>query len=498
MRINGRGVQAIVLGVVAALAVAACGGSNVSPEEARDMHREAAGLAQGDAAVGDSVVPGAITGDQADDPGTPTGAEQQSGGSTPGGTGTGSPGTGQQASSGGSKPPSGTGKNAADGGVRAASCAGLKNQTGVTDSEITLANVSDLSGPVPGLFAAARDGVQAYIAYFNATSTLCGRKLKLVSYDSRTDAGGDQVGYATACKTAFAAVGSTSILDSGGAAIADDCGIPDLRAVSLSNERVRCDVCYPAQSSRTGFIGEGPYVQMRKENKAASESSAFLYLNTGGSPVLAQGYAQVAKQVGWKVKMIQGIDTAEFNYGPYVQRMKSLGVKYVHFVSATPQAIRLVRAMHAANFKPEIYQLSQTQYTREYTEGAGSDADGSLISLPHGMFTQPNAEMKLYLTWLQQVRPGADPSTFGVFAWSAMRLFVENATGLGGKLTRAALLKEVRAERRWTANGMHLVMDVGGKNTYTCAYLTRYSGGSWKQSPRSQVCGKVRRTSFAE
>ncbi|MGJ0558366.1 ABC transporter substrate-binding protein [Methylocystis sp.] len=489
MRTNGLWTSGIVAAALAALVLTACG-SRVSPEKAAEMRQqtaEAAGLSD---PAGGTVLPG-TSGDVAapavsgEVPGVSTGTAPGvavPGATTPGGS---------------SNPGTGTGENAPTGTVKVGSCAGLKNQTGITDSEIVLGNVSDISGPVPGLFAAARDGARAYVQYFNTTSNLCGRKLRLLEYDSRTDAGADQVAYAKACTETFATVGSVSILDSGGAGTAQGCGIPDLRAVSLSNERVRCSVCFPAQSSRTGFIGEGPYVQMRKENRAASENAAFLYLNTGGSPILAKGYAETAKQAGWNIKMIQGIDTTEFNYSPYVQRFKSLGIKYVHFVSATPQAARLAKAMEAASFKPDIYQLSQTQYTNEYVETAGAAGNNSLISLPHGLFTAPNAEMRLYLTWLQQVRPGADPSTFGVFAWSAMRLFIENATQLGGKLTRTSLLAEVKKERRWTANDIHLVMDVGGKNTYTCAYLTRLQGGVWRQSPRTQVCGKVYRNSFA-
>lgn len=487
-----RGQRSLVVGTaLAALVLTACG-SQISPQRAAEMQREtaqAAGLT--DPATG-LVAP---DGSPASSPEIASATDAES---SPGqGTGTSGVVAEGTAPRGSSVPGAGTGVNAATGTVRAGTCAGLKNQTGITDKEIVLGNVSDISGPVPGLFAAARDGARAYVAYFNATSNLCGRKLRLLEYDSRTDAGGDQVGYTKACSETFAAVGSVSILDSGGAGTAQGCGIPDLRAVSLSNERVRCSVCFPAQSARTGFIGEGPYVQMRKENPAASQNSAFLYLNTGGSPVLAKGYAEVAKQAGWNIKMVQGIDTTEFNYSPYVQRFKSLGIKYVHFVSATPQAARLAKAMESAGFKPDIYQLSQTQYTNEFVSTAGSAGNNSLISLPHGLFTNPNAEMKLYLTWLQQVQPGADPSSFGVFAWSAMRLFIENATELGGKLTRSALLGEVKKERRWTANDIHLVMDVGGKNTYSCAYLTRLSGGVWRQAPKTQVCGKVIRNSFA-
>ena len=46
------------------------------------------------------------------------------------------------------------------------------------------------------------------------------RKLKLITYDSRTDASADQQAYTKACDEVFAMVGSMSAFDSGGASTA--------------------------------------------------------------------------------------------------------------------------------------------------------------------------------------------------------------------------------------------------------------------------------------
>ena len=296
----------------------------------------------------------------------------------------------------------------------------------------------------------------------------------------------------------FATIGSTSILDSGGAATAQRCGIPDIRATSLSNERANCTVCYPTQASRTGDLSEGPYKQLRRENKAATDNAAYMYLNTGGSPILAQAHSEVAKSAGFNVKFIQSVETTDFNYGPYVQRLKNEKIRYVYFFGADPQAVRLVKAMESAGYKPDILQLAQTNFSAAYVKNGGKAADRSLIWVPHSLFTQPNAEMSLYLRWLQQAVPGADPSSFGVFAWSASRLFVEKSIALGGKLTRASLVQAVKKETSWTANGIHTKMDVGGKSTFQCAYLTRLNGGVWTQSPKTPICGKIIRTKFHE
>jgi NAD(P)-dependent dehydrogenase (short-subunit alcohol dehydrogenase family) len=71
--------------------------------------------------------------------------------------------------------------------VTAGDCAGFRNGVGVTDTKITIANASDMSGLVPGLFKDAQQAVEAYVAYFNAGQEICGRKLEYLPLDSRLD-----------------------------------------------------------------------------------------------------------------------------------------------------------------------------------------------------------------------------------------------------------------------------------------------------------------------
>ena len=97
-----------------------------------------------------------------------------------------------------------------------------------------------------GSSSPSQDAVKAYVAYFNSTSDICGRKLKLVTYDSRTDAGADQQNYAKGCDETFAMVGSMSAFDSGGAATAQGCGLPDVRSAAVTRDRNACNTCFPA------------------------------------------------------------------------------------------------------------------------------------------------------------------------------------------------------------------------------------------------------------
>jgi hypothetical protein len=85
-----------------------------------------------------------------------------------------------------------------------------------------------------------------------------------------------------------------------------------------------------------------------------------------------------------------------------------------------------------------------------------------------------------YLSWLQQVKPGALPTFLGVYSWSAARLFAETAAKLGGKLTRATLLSELAKVDNWTSQGLTAPQHVGSKRTGGCMRYLQLQGGVWK------------------
>ena len=204
--------------LVLTLTLAACG-SQLDPDQVAGQTGGGGTTAQGGEIVpgaptssGADIAAGGTTGD------TTTGGGAPVGGAPAGGDTSGGGAAGGDEAGGGGGGGHGSGDNAAGGGGAAASCDGFKNGPGVTDSEITIGNAADVSGPVPGLFSSSQDAVKAYVAYFNSTSDICGRKLKLATYDTRTDAGADQQAYAKGCDEVFAMVGSMGAFDSGGAA----------------------------------------------------------------------------------------------------------------------------------------------------------------------------------------------------------------------------------------------------------------------------------------
>jgi ABC-type branched-subunit amino acid transport system substrate-binding protein len=464
-----------VLVLTGALLLAACG-SRLDPDEVVGLGAAGAGVAP-DGTVVDGAVPGT-------DPEVPGGAVDAGGGTT---TGTGtdparSGGGGSAGSGGAAEPPAGGGEeNAADGGVRAGSCEGFDNdQPGITEDTITLANVADISGPVPGIFEAAQQGTRAFVEYFNSTQDLCGHKLAVELLDSRADAGADQQAYATACDKTFAAVGSMGAFDSGGAATAAGCGLPDLRSASTTPERNQCATCFSAQALTPHLIASAVPKFFLKEHREAAAAVGILYINAGAAAPNAAFQRNAWVKAGWKVPYFQGIDVAEFNYAPYVQAMKDKGVKMVVYTGPYQNSVKIQQAMQQQGFEA-LWLQDPTIYDQGYVDQAGSLGEGSYVYSTFELFDSNVPEMKLYRAWLDQVSPGAEPNFYGLYAWSAARLFVQQAVALGGDLTRESLVASLRKVKDWTSNGIHAPQQVGTKVTANCIKIFQLNGGSWRQ-----------------
>ena len=137
-----------------------------------------------------------------------------------------------------------------------------------------------------------------------------------------------------------------------------------------------------------------------------------------------------------------------------------------------------------------IYFQDPLIYDQNYTREAGEAGNGTYVFATHPLFDDTsNREMVLYRSWLQQTSPGASPSYFGLYAWSATRLAVEKMVALGGRLTRATLVAEIAKTNDWTANGLHVAQPVGSKGKAECVTMLQLQNGTWGYgSGRGYMC----------
>jgi ABC-type branched-subunit amino acid transport system substrate-binding protein len=396
---------------------------------------------------------------------------------------------------------SGSGTGGSVGGVRPGNCAAFRNGTGITNSTVNIANVADLSGPVPGLFKSAQQAVTAYVAYFNSTSSICGRKLKLEHLDSQTSESGDQQANTTACG-AFAMVGSLGAFDAGGAQTATQCGIPDIRALATEDARQKAHVMYSAYALTSREVPNTAFDYFKRVGGDAYKHAAFVYLDAGGSSLNERYFQTAEEKLGYHFAYVQGINVAGglIPYDSYATQMASKGIKYVQYIGANaPYAQQLKQAIdlesrNKPDFHP-MFVMDPTGYDNAYTS-AGSFTDGTYAFVPGPLYLDPgeiakNPELSRYASWLQRTAGGA-PTYYGVWAWAAAVLFTQLAVQLGGKLTRASLLAALRATHHFTANGMVGPEDVGAKKTTTCMSVVQRVNGAWvRKTPYPYTCGQL-------
>ena len=360
---------------------------------------------------------------------------------------------------------------------------GGATDTGITDTTITIANVSDISGAVPGLFEDAQLAVKAYVAYFTAReATIYGRQLRLLSLDSRLDTGANRSASIQACNDAFAGVGSVSAFDQGGAPVVRECGFPDLRSLSNSGEMKSVSTAFPVNPAGSpGDRGLGQYGWPAQRFPDAVKSAAFLFIDGGAvtRELAEEDVLATEAFLGYDFVYTAAIGITETNYSPFVQQMKSKGVRYVTFVGAYQQAAAVAKEMQRQGFVPDVYSPTVTAYDDDFLAIAGPAAEGAYIAVATSLNEEraANEELQLYAQWLDQIEPGAVPTSIGQYAWSAAKLFVEKMKEIGPRPTRKALLEAMPSVTAYTGGGLLAPANIGGRQLNDCAQFVQVQGG---------------------
>lgn len=455
--------QILIVGIITLCLGATACGARLTPEQRR--------LALGEFSSGS----GSSTGSTATGPAEAAGPTTGPAASGDVGANAGNAATGGQGGAGGQQGAGGGGS----------ACAGTKGSSdvGVTATDITVANIADISGPVPGIFQSAQQATQAFANYWNAThGGICGRKLKVMALDDRSDSGGYRDQLLKACSSTFASVGSMSAFDDT-APTAGQCGLPDFSAAAVTLPHENNSTTYAANSTRIGVISSTVPGYFASTFPQAVSKAAFLYINVGASIDNATADWQAYEKYGhgWNFVMKQPIQVSDFNYSNYVQQMKSKGVRFVQFLGAYQEAAKLAQTMQQQGFKPDVFLLDPTGYNKDYVAQVGPAGDGTYVYTDAALFEEANGnpELATYLSWLQKTAPGAVPSYFGMFAWSAARMFATLAEQVGANLTRKAILAKAAQLTNWDGNGITSVHNIASRLTSECFAIIQLQGGAW-------------------
>jgi ABC-type branched-subunit amino acid transport system substrate-binding protein len=454
-RMRGPRGKLTVLAILAVLALVstACG-SRLTKQERENA---IAALTRGGGGGGSSTTTGGDT--------TTTGTTGTTGGSTSGGSSTTT--TGGGGSSGGT---SDGGGGVVSSPVGTCAKATKGGQTGLTATNIKIATLADISGVQPGLFQSAWDGAKAAAAYINSTGGICGRQVVPDLLDSKTDSGGNRAAMEQACANDFAVAGSMSAFDDGSAQPGQACGIPDMTAITTNRAKYNATDVFPAFPNSGPWIGTSSAKYIAKAYPTAIKHAAILWLNQAVAVTNANARIKAWTSVGFNFVYKQEVQVLQASYTSFISDMKNRGVQYVTFVGDFQNIVRMQQSMKQQNWFPKVRDWDSVAYNPQYLQTDPQAVEGSFVFVNNAMIEEANTnpEMKLYLTWLQRAAPGSVPDYFGIYAWSAYRLFQKIATGIGPDITRAKVLAALKATSTWNDYGMHGPQQTGAKKPTVC------------------------------
>jgi ABC-type branched-subunit amino acid transport system substrate-binding protein len=416
------------------------------------------------------VLPTIPTGTTGGQTGTTTGSGKTNGGKP---TKTGS----SPAAGGTSTLPAGVGAPAPAGGN------GGSTDVGVTATQILLGNVSDLSGPQPGLFQSAVNGTNAYIAYIDSLGGIYGRQLKIDVADSQTSCESDRNGMEELVGKVFAFAGSASLNDECGATVlASHKTVPDAhlavtpQANALSNN-------FSVNPIGTK-INNGTFEWAAGNfGKSVVEHTGFLYANLPAVNNVANLSIRGGDSAGWKFVSHQSVSPTATDFTAQIIQMRQAGVKFFYTLFDAQELAEFVRNANQQNFHPIIdapLVYDQTFFTQL---GSASLANGIFgFNAETLFFSKSDAgipEVALFQKWYGAVTGNGPADTFAANAWAETALLVQAIAEAGPDLTRTKVLVELGKIHSFDDNGFYAKSDPADKGEGNCYVVWEIKNGEY-------------------
>jgi ABC-type branched-subunit amino acid transport system substrate-binding protein len=405
-------------------------------------------------------------------------------------------GGGASGAAGGSSTKSAGGAQA-QGGAGACASTGGNSDVGVTSNSITLANVSLLTGPVPGLFKGATDGTKAFFNYQNSLGGVCGRKLVLDPRDDQFDANQNKSQYQDAIGKDFGFVGSFSVVDEGGSSVlAAHPDVPDV-AYALSHAHFNLPNNFSPQPLPPGWrLGSLNYFKAKFGPDVISHM-AILIEDAQSAKDAANGEMAAAKSVGYNFVYSRVVEPTEANFTSDVVAMQQKGVKGIMMTGEVGAFVRVAKAMKQQNFTVPFANWGANAYDPAFvTSDAAAATTGSILDQQLAMYQgedSTNPEVQLFNKWLKQV--GGKPDIFAAFGWESARLFVQALTAnpaVAAKPTRAGVMAQLKQIDNFDGNGMLAPAGPASKRPPSCFIVINVQNGKFVRAdpPSGFICNQ--------
>jgi ABC-type branched-subunit amino acid transport system substrate-binding protein len=402
--------------------------------------------------------------------GQTAGGGQQGGGSTSAGGTSGTAGTaGTAGTSGtsGTKPSIGKGStntNSGSSGGGGGGCPTGGTDVGLTSNSIVLGGVADVSGPVAGLFAGARQGLTAFTQYANSTGGICGHQVVADFADSATNCSQNQNATEQLSSKVFAFIGNFSLYDGvgcGGSVIKAHPTIPDI-SVAIDPTLSTLPNHFDFAPGPPGY-GTGMFAYYQKKFGTKVQHVGTITENIPSVLAKQRVFVHTAESQGWKFVYSNAASPTTSNFTSNFQQMcgrDHIQVFFTETENAQNAATMMAneRSVAACNGVINIMGIA-------YDSALLPDFQGDPKSLvvygwtPNALFFNADEatripEVALFQKWFRRTNPGQPINLYAMYVWSAGRLMQQAIENAGPTLNRKSVLASLDKIHNFTDNGL--------------------------------------------
>lgn len=314
---------------------------------------------------------------------------------------------------------------------------------GVTDNEIVVGSIQDLSGPVAMLGEHFRQGMQMRIDEANAAGGVSGRKIRLIVEDS----GWDTKKGVLAARKLLDKDDVFALINTLGSSIA-------VATIPLALEK-NVPSLFPAAPVPVTYEPISPYkfsvdmpyelqvpIGVRYLVKTGNyKNIGVIYQDDDFGKDVIKGLTAITRELGKPICEQSSFRRGATDFSSQVSRVKSAGCDLIVIGGSTRETIGIMSEARKQDWKPG-FLVTASAYSAQLHQLGGAGVDGlyATVSFPHpyadGATPQLTAWIKSY-----KDRFNADPSPFSTMGYLKADLFVRATEKVGKNLTAASLSK---------------------------------------------------------
>lgn len=360
----------------------------------------------------------------------------------------------------------------------------LAQSQGVSNNEIVIGTIQDLSGPVAAYGKQARQGMQLRIDELNEQGGVNGRRIKLVVEDSAYDP-----------KKAVLATQKLVNKDSIFAMVAHFGTAHNMAAMPIQFERnvinfmpisAAREMYEPAHKLKFAYFATY-YDQIRTwlpklvKDKGARKICTIYQDDDAGLEVV-RGAEAALKAIGMDFTERTSFKRGATDFSSQVARMKAAGCDLVVLGTIIRETIGTIAEARKTGFAP-VFVASQAAYTDVIPRLGGKSMDGLYATMVQPFPNLDDGSQAIRF-WANKykTRFGDDPTVFSCYGYEVMDAFVIAARKAGANLTVETFVKAM--------NGMTIPPDIFGAPEMkfsatrrlgsTASRLSQLQDGRWK------------------